>query len=86
MALEIETRQFLGAAVHHRCGRSRGVHGLRQSDVSMRFRKVCASSDEMETPPNELARAKMNQARAAATAGANAWKGLARPDTHSAAS
>jgi hypothetical protein len=39
--------------------------------------------DQMETPPNELARAKVNQAVAAGTAGANAWKGLARPDTNS---
>ncbi len=31
--------------------------------------------NQLETPPNEVARAKVNQLKAAATAGANAWKG-----------
>jgi hypothetical protein len=39
---------------------------------------------ELETPPNELARSKINQLMAAATAGANAWKGFAQPDAGSA--
>jgi hypothetical protein len=35
---------------------------------------------QLETPPNEMARTKMNQLMAAATAGANAWKGFAPSD------
>ena len=30
--------------------------------------------NQLETPPNEMAKSKMNQMMAAATAGANAWK------------
>ncbi len=41
---------------------------------------------QLETPPNEVARAKINQLMAAATAGANAWKGYVQSDGSSAGS
>jgi hypothetical protein len=83
--LEVETRPFLGAGVLV------GVGGL-VAFVGVIVGCLHARSEglrligRMETPPNELARAKMNQAVAAATAGANAWKRFDPTSTHSAAS
>jgi hypothetical protein len=82
--LEIETGKFLGAGVLIGVGGLVAFTGFILGclhALSQGLRLI----GQMETPPNELARAKMSQAVAAATAGANAWKGISRPDTHSAA-
>jgi hypothetical protein len=83
--LEVETGQFLGAAVLIGVGGLVAFTGFTIACLHA-FSQGLRLIGRMETPPNELARAKVNQAVAAATAGANAWKGLARPDTHAAAS
>jgi hypothetical protein len=83
--LEIETGRFLGAAVLIGVGWLVAFTGFIIGCLHA-FSQGLRLIGQMETPPTELARAKINQALAAATAGANAWKGHARPDTHSAAS
>jgi hypothetical protein len=81
--LEVETGQFLGAAVLVGVGGLVAFTGFTVGclhALSQSLRLV----GRTENSPNEWARAKMNQAVAAAAAGANAWKGLARPDSQSA--
>jgi hypothetical protein len=83
--LEIETGQFLGAGLLVGIGGLVAFAGFVVGclhALSQGLRLIGG----METPPNELARSKMNQAVAAATAGAHAWKGQTRSDIHSAAS
>lgn len=81
--LEVETGPFLGAAVLVGLGGLLAFTGFTLGCLHA-LSEGLRLMGRMETPPNELARVKMRQVAAAATAGASAWKGLARPGTQSA--
>ncbi|MCL2393340.1 MAG: hypothetical protein FWC87_01525 [Acidimicrobiaceae bacterium] len=83
--LEINTGHFVAAAILI------GVGGLLLF-VGVIVGSLHALSEgtrlvgRMETPPNELAKDKMNRLSIAAKAGANAWKGYTGSDAASAES
>jgi len=76
---EVDTGPFMVATVFIGAGVLLGfigfiiaaLHALSQSSQVI---------NQMETPPNELARVRMNQMKAAARAGANGWKEFVQAD------